>query len=568
LSEREADPVAALLKAGSWSFAIDPTRADTITAVEGDAIKAGEHVENREAASLDRLLDALAPSILRVVCAPRGLQAEIGSVVLHDRQRELKAEVGDLILGIGIEAGAREATEFIHAAARLSPGAVILGVDVGADEPLKGAAAEAGCTLLAAPAEIDWWRLCSLIRSATEGTRNGRALGDVQAGDLFALADVIASLTGGPTTIEGRDGGVLAFANGDNPVDDSRRDTILNRRVPQHELDAMEAEGVYRRLRESAEPMTVIVPGSPTPRLAIAIRAAGQVLGAIWVAEGQAPLGADAAAALREAADVAALHLIRYEASEDLARRRRTSLVQGALAGKATISPQTLGLSETGPYRVLAVRLTESPEADTPTQFERMINIAELYARSYRVRATAAAVENLLYVITDAEPAERVEHLAQTVAGLRSAAGANPVVGISGALADFAQLPARALDAADAAGVGARLERTITHADEVRGAILMHRLRLHLADAPWLRDDGLERLVDYDQAHDGELLESLRAHLDWSGNIAQAARAVAVHPNTLRYRISRIEEISGLDLENPTDRLLATLCLAVNHPPE
>ena len=82
-----------------------------------------------------------------------------------------------------------------------------------------------------------------------------------------------------------------------------------------------------------------------------------------------------------------------------------------------------------------------------------------------------------------------------------------------------------------------------------------------------------ERLVDYSRRHLGPLIEhdtsrkgnlvaTLRAYLE-TGEQQQAAQRLRVHPNTLRYRLDRIREISGVDLEDPETRLNLAVALRV-----
>src|SRR5690606_42147881 len=54
---------------------------------------------------------------------------------------------------------------------------------------------------------------------------------------------------------------------------------------------------------------------------------------------------------------------------------------------------------------------------------------------------------------------------------------------------------------------------------------------------------------------------SLAAYPDAFGDVIKAARAVNVHPNTLRYRLRRLGEISGLNLDDPDERLVAAIQL-------
>jgi purine catabolism regulator len=82
-----------------------------------------------------------------------------------------------------------------------------------------------------------------------------------------------------------------------------------------------------------------------------------------------------------------------------------------------------------------------------------------------------------------------------------------------------------------------------------------------------------ERLVDYSRRHlgplikhdtsrKGNLVATLRAYLE-TGEQQQAAQRLRVHPNTLRYRLDRIREISGVDLEDPETRLNLAVALRV-----
>ncbi len=69
-------------------------------------------------------------------------------------------------------------------------------------------------------------------------------------------------------------------------------------------------------------------------------------------------------------------------------------------------------------------------------------------------------------------------------------------------------------------------------------------------------------LVEHDRARKGALVGTLRAYLE-TGEQQHAAQRLRVHPNTLRYRLDRIREITGLDLEDPETRLNLSVALRV-----
>lgn len=62
------------------------------------------------------------------------------------------------------------------------------------------------------------------------------------------------------------------------------------------------------------------------------------------------------------------------------------------------------------------------------------------------------------------------------------------------------------------------------------------------------RERLLRPLLDYDGEHGSDLVGTLRAFLDSSGSWNKCATVMHVHVNTLRYRIRRIEELTGRDL--------------------
>ena len=74
-----------------------------------------------------------------------------------------------------------------------------------------------------------------------------------------------------------------------------------------------------------------------------------------------------------------------------------------------------------------------------------------------------------------------------------------------------------------------------------------------------------DRLVDPRvrelREHDPMLADTLRAYLDSFGDVAAAAQWLHVHPNTVRYRVRRIEQLLATSLADPDVRLLLSLSL-------
>ena len=138
------------------------------------------------------------------------------------------------------------------------------------------------------------------------------------------------------------------------------------------------------------------------------------------------------------------------------------------------------------------------------------------------------------------------------------------LVGVSSVHTDFRNLAAarsqaqRAVKWAETAHGGmVGLSRACFY-DDVFCLDLGDRLEIGEGDG-WLVPESVARLARNDAAEGTEYVATLRAYLGHGCNVNRTAEALFVHRNTLAYRIKRIREISGMDLERfegPGDELL------------
>ncbi|MFE9886517.1 PucR family transcriptional regulator ligand-binding domain-containing protein [Streptomyces scopuliridis] len=90
-----------------------------------------------------------------------------------------------------------------------------------------------------------------------------------------------------------------------------------------------------------------------------------------------------------------------------------------------------------------------------------------------------------------------------------------------------------------------------------------HELASHVLLLPFVPDDVrraftarlLDPLRDYDRRHRAELIPTLEAFLDCDGSWTRCAARLHLHVNTLRYRVGRIEQLTGRDLARLEDKL-------------
>ena len=61
-------------------------------------------------------------------------------------------------------------------------------------------------------------------------------------------------------------------------------------------------------------------------------------------------------------------------------------------------------------------------------------------------------------------------------------------------------------------------------------------------------------LVSYDEQYETELVRTLETFLDADGNVAQTAQRLYTHRHTVRYRLERVKELTGLDVSSTDGR--------------
>ncbi|MEW1689330.1 PucR family transcriptional regulator [Streptomyces sp. NPDC091265] len=514
---------------------------------------------------------------LRLLLAPAGEDVAVRGVAIGDEGPAQPLD-GCLVLVVGAPASSAAAAGPVREAARHGASGVVLRDVEGADAaPEVLAAAEgAGIALLTRAEWADWTDTAALLRSALACARAGRDEGPAAttaggAESLAALAAAIADYTGGSITIEDTRFRVLAHSATGPEADGLRRSTILGGRVPEWRVAELRRSGLLRALWTSRDVIHRAADADGPERLVIAVRSGPEVLGSIWVAADGRSLSPRAADALRRAAEAAAPHLVRHRLRESGAARRSELALRGLLHGEgdARTHAWSLGLS---PDAACAVVVAER-DSGTPPSGDRTLDVLALQAVSYRpsVRVLRDGDRLLVLLPVGAGQERDALGLARELATLAlSLPGGAPVRAGAGPVAPTAlqarssceeavlivrvlrERAARDGEAdgaryADAAGVGPSLD-VVRVLDAVRPV--------------WESGSGpVHDLVRADLATGGELVRSLAAYLDASGDVTRAAARLVVHPNTLRYRLRRARERFGVDLDDPDTTLLITLAV-------
>jgi DNA-binding PucR family transcriptional regulator len=536
--------------------------------------RARQRADGDNAVTLGRVVENLDPDLIWPLVLPLGSDVVVSGPVLHDAADPIPVEPASIVLAVGLVPTRADAVALVRTAGAQGAAAVAFKLEPGGDLP-PDVAAEAHAASIAVVGvhpDMAWGQLYVLLRTAVSPTGQPLATGttSVPAGDLFGLAHAIAAMVGGPVTIEDTRFNVLAYSRLDGPTDQLRLEAILHRRTDELWLTRLAEAGVLQALWSSPDAVQVdpLREWGLRPRIAIAVRAGTEILGSIWVAEGARPLRPDAGRALREAAQIAALHMLRHRASEDLDREHRGQLLQTVLDGRgnAPLLAERLGIDTRSRYVVVALGMRPGEEVDIAIQSERVLGLVSRYWDAYRRQAVCTSMARAVYTLLPVDPhlsSERIVAVTHDVIrNVESAISVSLRAGIGSEveLADVARSRREADQVLQVLGDSDH-GKQVADIASVRSEVFLMDLERLVSSRPELMLGKLSALADHDRRHDTAYVDTLRAYLTSFGDITSAADTVAVHSKTFRYRMRRVVELSGIDLDDPAERLVAQLQL-------
>jgi PucR family transcriptional regulator, purine catabolism regulatory protein len=260
----------------------------------------------------------------------------------------------------------------------------------------------------------------------------------------------------------------------------------------------------------------------------------------------------------RQGSIVVGLELMRERIVRETERRLAGDLLADALSGRVDAEELSGRLR---PFGIGADAAVLVFELDDPTSAEPALEVALSDAGvPALVATTAASGRSLLCAVVDGDAGDPVAigrrartALLGTNPQLRAAA--SRAVGVGSLRRAFHEARC-ALEATSLNGGGPEVA---SHRDLGAFTLL---LALQDDEALRLYSEGLlEPIQRGEGEYGGELLRSLEAFIENNGNWERAARELFCHRHTLRYRIRKIEELTGRDLSRATDRIELWLAL-------
>ncbi|PZS14637.1 MAG: PucR family transcriptional regulator [Pseudonocardiales bacterium] len=340
-------------------------------------------------------------------------------------------------------------------------------------------------------------------------------------------------------------------------------------------LTLFDASGRFRT--ERVHPGLQDAPDGPGQIAVAAVSAGGTEHGYIVAYAPGGGLGPVTVQALERAATVAALAITKQLAVSAVESKFRGDFLRDALSGVAGSPAQVvehcaqLGWDVARPIAVVVGQLDDAVEPSSPPAAGRgpQDRLTAAWAQVLRGRDRAAPVVGFSHEVVALVPADPqtlrhfVADLVAAVAGDRGGGRRSFSTGVSRVITSVVDLPSAYDQARKSVLVGRRMRGpgAVAHFDSLG----VHRLLSLVSDAEELRSfasDVLGSLAgDTGEAIDLRL--TLQTLLDTNCNVAETARALHFHYNTLRYRIGKLEAIVGPFVRDANLRLDIALALRV-----
>jgi purine catabolism regulator len=365
----------------------------------------------------------------------------------------------------------------------------------------------------------------------------------LEGGGLEEIAREIAAAVGGSSLVLDSHGEPLAQGG---------------RRLSAEVTDAVRAE--VRERGSAAAPFVPSVASLRGRALAHPVSPRGGAAEAwLVVVRRSGELGDFERLCVQQAAVVVALELMRGRVARETERRLSGEVLAAALAGRLGRDDVRDRLAPFGIGENAAVLVFEC--ADPGAAQVTLERYLRSQGRAAVVATQRAGRRELVCGVIDPDGEDPIEVAAAARTGLEAAHG--PARAAASRTAPTDHLRHSFHEARCA------LEAT-TFANGAAPDVASHRdlgaftLLLSVQDGDALRlycETVLGPIEDSDDRYAGELLRSLEAYIDRNGHWERAAADCYCHRHTLRYRIKRIEELTGRDLSRANDRVEMWLAL-------
>lgn len=379
---------------------------------------------------------------------------------------------------------------------------------------------------------------------------------------LEEFADYISGILGGPVTIEDAGHRLLAYSTHSDYSDEARVSTIMSRRVPENVISRLWKDGVIPALHKQQDPIVIsrIKDIGLGNRMAIVIRRDQDIMGYIWVIEGNSPFSTVQEELLKSAADKAAKELQQRHMQNKQQEKSKEEffwrLLTDDIKDLPAITKQFERWHGKAPGRSLIVVLESEEEIDD-IMFRSIMYLARGSQKIKLWLQTRTADQVIMLVEPSSDSAWYTEKhfMDELLQLLKERFSSRQFIG-SGREVFLTHIKKSYEEAQMVLRMQRRLTWTRQHlyTFEQLGYLKYLEAAAEYEAAHSLPHPVINKLIVYDNKNNTDLLNTLYVFLQ-SVSVNKAAEHMHIHANTMAYRIKRIEEITEMNTKNPHEQL-------------
>lgn len=380
---------------------------------------------------------------------------------------------------------------------------------------------------------------------------------------LEEFVDAISDRLQCPVTLEDANHHLLAYSSHHDSTDEARISTIISRRVPEKVINRFWKDGVIPRLNQQHEPVFIpqIADIGLGSRVAVSIRKKEEVLGYIWVIDHDSRLTSDDLEELKLAASKAKNQLLQLKRMRRSKEKNHEELLWQLMTGEAGSHEdicsqlQAIGIYTAQPLAITAFRT----EALDEKGFQELTYAAKTTQKVDILIQTQDGPVGLFLIAPKSSGSYENDVVAfSSTLQKRMQEQVHVWSGCGRAVADYAFLSSSYEEAVKVAAMKQSFPEDLeeVHFYHELGVFRYIDLLERSGQLHELQENPvITKLKRYDQEHSAHLLPTLEAILQRDGNMNETARLLHCHVNTLSYRLKRIQEITGVQLKDPVQKL-------------
>ncbi|WP_175987270.1 CdaR family transcriptional regulator [Bacillus sp. Marseille-Q1617] len=385
----------------------------------------------------------------------------------------------------------------------------------------------------------------------------------LQAEDIHKATELISSKLGNPVIIENKNFELISYSSSFDKFDQTQQKTILTKKCPIFIIDRLKKEGIVHRLENQSDPIRV----QPMEelgfhqRVVIAAKYLGNTIGYIWVQESGRLLQSEELAFLEEISphlgnlinDIYAKANFKKDKKEEVLWR----LLQHEYGSESQLRHDASLVKLTLPERfTVAVYSITSPQYQPMLHhLERLVQETSFSTTVYALK-TEYQVILVLYGKAD-QPFSSLELARDLARKVKDQTGEeqfyNFLIGVGKEYTSLYQMRKSFLEASEVIETANFISPRPESMPREFAQLGIYRYLPALYEKNTSKDyysDDLLSLIKNDVKKQTDLLRTLEVYLKNDGKGKQTANELFIHPNTLNYRIKKIQELTTIDFNN------------------